>query len=62
MTILGRSLRDTESRGFLARMARANRRQSIRRSSNAKLSGVVTLVPVVDFAALRDLIDGNPLR
>jgi hypothetical protein len=62
MTILGRNIRSTKSNGFLAGVAWANRRPATRRSPVAELPGMVTLVPAVDFIALRDLIDGNPRR
>jgi hypothetical protein len=62
MTILGRSLRSTESTGFVARIARSNRRRSNRQPAIADLGGLITLVPTEDFGALRDLIDGNPRR
>ena len=62
MTILGRSLRSTESRGLLARVARFQRRQSGRQPASTELASMITLVPAVDYDALRDLIDGNPRR
>jgi hypothetical protein len=62
MTILGRSIRSTESSRLLARIARPSRRQSSRQPASAELAGMITLVPAVDFVALRDLIDGNPRR
>jgi len=62
MTILGRGLRSTESRGLLARVARSRRRQPGRQPASAELAGMITLVPAVDFGALLDLIDGNPRR
>jgi hypothetical protein len=62
MTILGRSVRSTESTGLLARIARSNRRQSSRQPASAELTGMISLVPAIDFVALRDLIDGNPRR
>lgn len=62
MTILGRSVRSTESRGSLARVARSQRRQSGCLPSSAELAGMIILVPAVDFDALRDLIDGSPRR
>lgn len=62
MMILGRSIRSTESRGFLAGIARASRRPAARRSPATELPGTISLVQAVDFTALRDLIDGNPLR
>jgi hypothetical protein len=62
MTILGRSIRSTESTGFLAGIARANRRAATRRSPAVELPGTISLVQSVDFTALRDLIDGNPRR
>jgi hypothetical protein len=62
MTILGRSVRSSESRGLLARIARSQRRHSGSQPASAELAGMIALVPAVDFAALRDLIDGNPRR
>jgi hypothetical protein len=62
MTILGRRFRTTQSRGLLTRIARSNPRPATHRSPVAELEGIVTLVPAVDFTALRDLIDGNPQR
>jgi hypothetical protein len=62
MTILGRSIRGTESSGLLARFARSNRRRSSRQPASSELTGMISLVPAVDFVALRDLVDGNPRR
>jgi hypothetical protein len=62
MTILGRSIRSTESSRLVARIARASRRQSTRQPVSAEIASMITLVPAVDFTALRDLIDGNPRR
>ena len=62
MTLPGRSLRSTQSSRLLARIARSKRRQSSHQPARAELAGMITLVPAVDFDALRDLIDGNPRR
>ena len=62
MTILGRTIQNAGTTGLLGRMARSNRRPPTRRSPVAELGGMITLVPAVDFVALRDLIDGNPRR
>lgn len=62
MMILGRSSWSTESSGLLARIARSRRPRSSRQPASAELASMITLVPAVDFVALRDLIDGNPRR
>jgi hypothetical protein len=62
MTNLGWSIRSSESRGLLTRITWSQPRRSGSQPTSVELTGVISLVPVVDFAALRDLIDGNPRR
>jgi hypothetical protein len=62
MSILGRRVRSSESRGLAAPFTRSERRRAGSQPASGDLTGLITLVPAVDFAALRDLIDGNPRR
>ena len=62
MTVSRPRSRTSGSNGWLARIARPGGRPATHRSPAGELDGMITLVPAVDFGALRDLIDGNPHR